>query len=115
MNWHVLAGGPLSQPMNDGRSLRPHTVFIPPPPSAGASRIWQGRNSGGSRRCRRSPGHVGWAWQEARGTYRPGRMPSDRKSVVEGKSVSVRVDRGGRRNLKKKKTRNKQVEKQKDQ
>src|SRR3546814_15349220 len=28
----------------------------------------------------------------------------DRKSVVEGKSVSVRVDLGGRRNLKKKKS-----------
>src|SRR3546814_20216083 len=28
----------------------------------------------------------------------------DRKSVVEGKGVSVRVDLGGRRNLKKKKT-----------
>src|SRR3546814_11944841 len=28
----------------------------------------------------------------------------DRKSVVEGKSVSVRVDLGGRRNIKKKKT-----------
>src|SRR3546814_14465064 len=30
--------------------------------------------------------------------------PSDRKSVVEGKSVSVRVDLGGRRSIKKKKT-----------
>src|SRR3546814_20706208 len=30
--------------------------------------------------------------------------PLDRKSVVEGKSVSVRVDLGGRRILKKKKT-----------
>src|SRR3546814_17309206 len=30
---------------------------------------------------------------------------TDRKSVVEGKSVSVRVDRGGRRNIKKKKER----------
>src|SRR3546814_15223735 len=29
----------------------------------------------------------------------------DRKSVVEGKSVSVRVDLGGRRNIKKKKKR----------
>src|SRR3546814_13044496 len=28
----------------------------------------------------------------------------DRKSVVEGKSVAVRVDRGGRRSIKKKKT-----------
>src|SRR3546814_13358019 len=30
--------------------------------------------------------------------------PGDRKSVVEGKSVSVRVDLGGRRIIKKKKT-----------
>src|SRR3546814_18525025 len=30
---------------------------------------------------------------------------ADRKSVVEGKSVSVRVDIGGRRNIKKKKKR----------
>src|SRR3546814_18585315 len=35
----------------------------------------------------------------------------DRKSVVEGKSVSVRVDLGGRRNIKKKKKRTKQKEK----
>src|SRR3546814_14021933 len=32
----------------------------------------------------------------------PGGMPGDRTSVVEGKSVSVRVDVGGRRILKKK-------------
>src|SRR3546814_13884263 len=30
--------------------------------------------------------------------------PRDRKSVVEGKSVSVRLDLGGRRSIKKKKT-----------
>src|SRR3546814_20850041 len=29
-------------------------------------------------------------------------IPGDRKSVVSGKSVSVRVDRGGRRSIKKK-------------
>src|SRR3546814_11557369 len=33
---------------------------------------------------------------------RPWRLPADRKSVVEGKSVSVRVDLGGRRSIKKK-------------
>src|SRR3546814_13790377 len=32
-----------------------------------------------------------------------GKCYEDRKSVVEGKSVSVRVDLGGRRNIKKKK------------
>src|SRR3546814_13466114 len=35
-----------------------------------------------------------------------GGRPAARKSVVEGKSVSVRVDSGGRRNLKKKKKKN---------
>src|SRR3546814_12985088 len=34
---------------------------------------------------------------------RPDRQRSDRKSVVQGKSVSVRVDHGGRRDTKKKK------------
>src|SRR3546814_17244140 len=33
----------------------------------------------------------------------------DRKSVVEGKSVSVRLDLGGRRNLKKKKITNTEI------
>src|SRR3546814_15261553 len=32
---------------------------------------------------------------------RPGRTVADRKSVVEGKRVSVRVDHGGRRSIKK--------------
>src|SRR3546814_13278969 len=35
--------------------------------------------------------------------HRP-RPPADRKSVVQGKRVSVRVDLGGRRNIKKKTT-----------
>src|SRR3546814_19410959 len=34
--------------------------------------------------------------------YRPDGDDEDRKSVVEGKSVSVRVDPGGRRRMKKK-------------
>src|SRR3546814_19464546 len=34
---------------------------------------------------------------------RRSRQPRDRKSVVEGKSVSVRVDLGGRRDIKKQK------------
>src|SRR3546814_16652473 len=34
-------------------------------------------------------------------------LPTDRKSVVEGKSVSVRVDLGGRRIIKKKTEKNK--------
>src|SRR3546814_19993306 len=36
-------------------------------------------------------------------THYPAQLSGDRKSVVEGKSVSVRVDLGGRRNIKKKK------------
>src|SRR3546814_16936438 len=38
---------------------------------------------------------------------RRGQAPADRKSVVEGKSVSVRVDLGGRRIIKKKKKKKK--------
>src|SRR3546814_11060475 len=38
-----------------------------------------------------------------RGTVRPRRPCRDRKSVVSGKSVSVRVDLGGRRIIKKQK------------
>src|SRR3546814_16213850 len=38
------------------------------------------------------------------------RSSRDRKSVVEGKSVSVRVDLGGRSIIKKKKTKNKERE-----
>src|SRR3546814_18254560 len=39
------------------------------------------------------------------------RMKRDRKSVGEGKSVSVRVDLGGRRTIKKKKQKHKTEEK----
>src|SRR3546814_19722161 len=39
--------------------------------------------------------------------FQPGVHGLDRKSVVEGKSVSVRVDLGGRRLIKKKKYNNK--------
>src|SRR3546814_13370166 len=47
----------------------------------------------------------GGRWRQGRmGGPRRGRLsPADRKSVVSGKSVSVRVDPGGRRNIKKKK------------
>src|SRR3546814_21170343 len=55
-----------------------------PPPHRRRSR---GRGAARSGRGRASP---------------PGRWPADRKSVVSGKSVSVRVDLGGRRILKKK-------------
>src|SRR3546814_15572264 len=41
--------------------------------------------------------------KDRRGPYREVILPRDRKSVVQGKSVSVRVDIGGARILKKKK------------
>src|SRR3546814_11602744 len=44
------------------------------------------------------------------GAQSRGRARADRKSVVEGKSVSVRVDLGGRRIIKKKQTK-KQIDK----
>src|SRR3546814_18408825 len=70
--------------------------------------------SGALRRCKRAPERALW---NARGcenlgaglVLRDGRsrgllsMRPDRKSVVSGKSVSVRVDLGGRRIVKKKK------------
>src|SRR3546814_11655045 len=45
--------------------------------------------------------------QSAPATAMQRRVCVDRKSVVEGKSVSVRVDLGGRRIIKKKKTQKK--------
>src|SRR3546814_15650774 len=46
-------------------------------------------------------------WPSAAQSFDHTPVPSgDRKSVVEGKSVSVRVDLGGRRNVKKKKRHN---------
>src|SRR3546814_11312690 len=48
------------------------------------------------------------SWPSATSAWRPAAMSAqpmqDRKSVVEGKSVSVRVDHGGRRIIKKKQT-----------
>src|SRR3546814_13199834 len=76
-----------------------------------SARHSQGRASNGIRRVPRAHGSALSSSRRSR-TYhgvrtdpkrqggRPGR---DRKSVVEGKSVSVRVDLGGRRNIKKKK------------
>src|SRR3546814_17564265 len=62
-----------------------------------------------------SPGNKGWVLLSAgqyntnpnatQGAGGASGVGADRKSVVEGKSVSVRVDRGGRRIIKKKQTR----------
>src|SRR3546814_12330091 len=47
--------------------------------------------------------------QDSSLTFRRSCREGDRKSVVSGKSVSVRVDLGGRRIIKKKKTRQKRT------
>src|SRR3546814_10980849 len=44
------------------------------------------------------------AGQQTRAAINAGTVGQDRKSVVEGKSVSVRLDHGGLRHLKKKKS-----------
>src|SRR3546814_17188403 len=49
-------------------------------------------------------GHQSTDRSAARADRDVARMPADRKSVVLGKRVSVRVDLGGRRIIKKKKT-----------
>src|SRR3546814_15294206 len=62
------------------------------------------------RRCKRQMARPGSSKVRSRGTISPVRISSsnsdiarkDRKSVVEGKSVSVRVDLGGRSIIKKK-------------
>src|SRR3546814_20745968 len=48
-------------------------------------------------------GAASWPNREPAATLRRGIAAIDRKSVVEGKSVSVSVDLGGRRIIKKKK------------
>src|SRR3546814_19829011 len=62
----------------------------------------------GARRCRTARSAGGGAGRSSR--HR--RNLVDRKSVVLGKSVSVRVDLGGRSIIKKKKGNNKQQDKQ---
>src|SRR3546814_14409757 len=80
-----------------------------PPPASPGSQLFRFR-----RRCQRTGGgHRGrlsrlWRRDRRNGAeaHRDGSgraHQQDRKSVVEGKSVSVRVDLGGRRILKKKK------------
>src|SRR3546814_21081022 len=59
------------------------------------------RDSAGHRLLRHSPEAAGGE------KWRHSPLPPDRKSVVEGKSVSVRVDLGGRRIITKTKTKNK--------
>src|SRR3546814_16779865 len=58
-------------------------------------------------RAPREPRAGGFGDRPGGGDRGPQRQPTgDRKSVVEGKSVSVRVDHGGCRTLKKKTTKN---------
>src|SRR3546814_11410699 len=82
---------------DDGRRQRHGPV-----PDAGAGR--QGRCRG--RACQgRRPMHLVEEGGRGRQDRRRGHLHAerDRKSVVQGKSVSARVDRGGRRIIKKKK------------
>src|SRR3546814_13469975 len=59
------------------------------------------------RGCQRSNrDRTGQACEGKRSGQNDGPAAGDRKSVVEGKGVSVRVDLGGRRIIKKKKTNN---------
>src|SRR3546814_12397365 len=61
-------------------------------------------------RCQRRPARTGMRhWLCNAVPQRPAfALPTDRKSVVEGKRVSVRVDPGGSRIIKKKKQRKKE-------
>src|SRR3546814_13980858 len=57
---------------------------------------------------RQPPGHIRWRGQGEGDLRRL--LYRDRQSVEEGKSVSVRVDLGGRRIIRKKKTNKKKME-----
>src|SRR3546814_19998170 len=86
---------------------RPAFIQYIPGDSISYKKIWfrrgaVARRRGTGRACRRG---VGRRRLPAR-HLRPPADP-DRKSVVEGKRVSVRVDLGGRRIIKKKKKKNK--------
>src|SRR3546814_13881544 len=109
------------------------TIFIIPSVSAGGAdrtgvRTHQARNDRSCRRYSRQPRARGRSWhplppasvprrrnraaadedpRSPRRTIRGSRAWPERKSVVEGKSVSERVDIGGRRIIKKKKSNNK--------
>src|SRR3546814_16092098 len=63
-----------------------------------------------ARRCHQPFGNLLLEHQGHRGEGTRVRGQRDRKSVVSGKSVSVRVDLGGRRIIKKKKKRKKQTQ-----
>src|SRR3546814_13344394 len=70
-----------------------------------SSEAWRARTAGRSRRF--CVGHLvgviqARAWRSALPEERAVATDADRKSVVKGKSVSVRVDLGGRRIIKKK-------------
>src|SRR3546814_19727698 len=82
-------------PCNAMHSPAPCSASSPCPPAAPSA----------TNRCRRSPQPP-----PRRRLSRPKSRRTDRKSVVKGKSVSVRVEHGGRRNIKKKKKRAKKNE-----
>src|SRR3546814_20790372 len=71
-------------------------------PLAGRLGLSAARGRDGYRFRRRRPD--GCRWRGSRPCPPPSPARKDRKSVVEGKTVLVRVDLGGRRNSKKKRT-----------
>src|SRR3546814_12384324 len=98
-----------SSDLPDGRQRRWRALF----PLGPVARLL-GRYGRKQQRCPARPrdrrladGRRGTAWRTCRARHRRGRQQDgsgrDRKSVVWGKSVSVRVNLGGRRIIKKKK------------
>src|SRR3546814_13492914 len=67
-----------------------------------AAAAWDARLRGARASSRDRAAFQAWLKQDAEHEAAHDRLQADRKSVVEGKSVSVRVDLGGRRIIKKK-------------
>src|SRR3546814_16430759 len=88
----------LSLPQDGLRWLAFATCFL------GSAALWWLYFDTGARRGSQVIEASDQAGLLARNAYTYWHIPINRKSVVEGKSVSVRVDLGGRRIFKKKKT-----------
>src|SRR3546814_17497085 len=76
---------------------------LPTAPATSRSRILRAISRGIRKLVSRKRTSVSAMRSLLRGTIAVWGIDKDRKSVVEGKSVAVRVDLGGRRNNKKKK------------
>src|SRR3546814_18796477 len=102
---------PRSPPPSTKPPSPPTPCPTPSPPSARIPKPWRAKSTRSSAISPRST--IGWATSTPppisfppASRHNPAFALLDRKSVVEGKSVSVRVDLGGRRILKKKKKKN---------